>query len=116
MIKDKAKQQELEMLVGLITKQLRDYNVSSNLTQLKQDSIFALGAQMLYVGQALTELSGFKLEPASQDGRLIVSKIVALLEIATINPEIIGQFLTEPNGCPFDDASTKGNLKLEEAK
>lgn len=98
MIQDKQRQDELQMLVGLITKKLRDYNIGSNASQLRQDTIFGLGAQMLYVGQALTELSGFKLEPASMEGKLIVSKIVELKEMGTIKPiePIWGDHMTEP--------------------
>lgn len=107
---------EVKLAQNLLEQQLTKLK-GIQLTGGGNDEVFAIGAQLLYIGQALTEASGFKLEPATLEGRAVVSKIVALLEMHTINPEVIGQFVTEPtNGCPFDDAKTQENLMLEEAK
>lgn len=85
-----------------------------------KDEVFAIGAQLLYIGQALTEASGFKLEPATIEGRALVSKIVAFLEMHTINPEIIGQTITEPSeyfneGTPHNSMQVPGTMTEKEA-
>jgi hypothetical protein len=95
---DNTTKAEVAMLATVAANQLRDYKVNSaNYTLVNEPELFALGAQLLYVGQALTELSNFRLEPASIEGKVIVSKIVELLEMKTITPIVIGEHVTEPN-------------------
>jgi hypothetical protein len=94
---DNITKAEVAMLATNAATHLRNYTVNSaNFTLVNEQELFALGAQLLYVGQALTELSQFKLEPSSIEGKVIVSKIVELIEMKTINPVVIGQHITEP--------------------
>lgn len=48
---------------------------------------FALGAQLMYFGQKLTTESGFPLEPATIEAKVLLAKIVDLVSMPTINPE-----------------------------
>jgi len=57
---------------------------------------FALGAQIMYLGQRLTDLSGHTLNPVTTEGKVLLHNIVKLLEMPTI--EVIGQHVTEPAG------------------
>lgn len=81
--------QNIEQLEPIITQsiqQLEELQASSKryLNQPENAQLFATGAQLLYLGQALTEASGYKLEPASPETRLILSRVVSLLEMITI--------------------------------
>jgi hypothetical protein len=87
---------QIELNAQLISIQIAKYNA---LGQQKIDAAttFALGAQLLYFGQVLTELSNFKLEPATLEGRSIISKIVELAEMKTITAnQYLGECVVEP--------------------
>jgi hypothetical protein len=51
----------------------------------ENSDVFSLGAQLLYYGQKLTEISDYKLEPASLETRVLLTKITQLLEMETIS-------------------------------
>lgn len=81
--------QDLQQLDPIITQsieRLEELQASARgyWNQPENEQLFATGAQLLYLGQALTEASGYKLEPASPETRLILSRVVSLLEMITL--------------------------------
>lgn len=87
MITNKQNQEALTQYIEMATELLRQYKSSSNLHQLQDSSVFALGAQLMHVGQCLTQISGYKLEPPTVESRKTLSEIVRYLEMPTIEPK-----------------------------
>jgi hypothetical protein len=87
---------QIELTSQLLSTQIAKYT-ALGAQKIDSATTFALGAQLLYFGQMLTELSNFKLEPATLEGRQIISKIVELVELKTIEvPQQIGDSIIEP--------------------
>jgi hypothetical protein len=82
---------QIELTSQLLSTQIAKYT-ALGAQKIDSATTFALGAQLLYFGQMLTELSNFKLEPATLEGRQIISKIVELAEMKTITAN---QYLVE---------------------
>jgi hypothetical protein len=81
--------QNIEQLEPIITQsiqQLEELQAAAKgyWNQPENEQLFATGAQLLYLGQALTEASGYKLEPACQEVRALLTRVVSLLEIITV--------------------------------
>ena len=85
MIQSEQNQKALTQYIEMGTEILRQYKTSSNLHQLQDSSVFALGAQLMHIGQCLTQISGYKLEPPTLEGRKTLSEIVRHLEMQTLN-------------------------------
>lgn len=85
MIKNQQDQAALASYLELASSLIKENKQSSNIHQLQENSVFALGAQLMHIGQCLTELSGYKLEPATFEGKKVLSDIVRLLEMPTIS-------------------------------
>ncbi len=97
MINSQENQKALQQFIAMASQLVAEYKISSSLHQLQENSVFALGAQLMSIGQNLTQLSGFKLDPSTTEGKVMLHEIVRLMEMKTIQvPEIIGQHLTEP--------------------
>lgn len=84
MIQSEQNQKALAHYIEMGAEILRQYKTSSNLHQLQDSSVFALGAQLMHIGQCLTQISGFKLEPPTLESRKTLSEIVRYLEMPTI--------------------------------
>lgn len=85
MIKNQENQAALASYIELASTLIKEHKQSSNLHQLQENTVFALGAQLMHVGQCLTELSGYKLEPPTLESKMVLSEIVRLLEMPTIS-------------------------------
>ena len=85
MITNQTNQEALSQLIAEAQRQLSQYKFSSNVHQLQENTVFALGAQLMHIGQSLTAISGFKLEPGSEEYRKLLSDLVRLLEMPTLS-------------------------------
>lgn len=93
---DLEKRRQILLTTELLNSRVKQFNLSGA-SKFNDGEIFALGAQLLYLGQSLTELSNFKLEPATVESREILAKIVEGLNTNTILiSSKIGEHITEP--------------------
>jgi hypothetical protein len=85
MISNSNNQKALAEYVEHASLILREYKQATNVHQLQEESVFALGAQLMHIGQCLTSISGFKLEPPTLESRIVLTEIVRYLEMPTIS-------------------------------
>lgn len=85
MIRSEENQIALSRYIELASEILKEYKHASNLHQLQDSSVFALGAQLMHIGQCLTQISGYKLETPTLEGKKVLSDIVRHLEMPTIS-------------------------------
>ncbi len=88
--KDLAVSNAIEFIKRAINEYEAKKEINSN--DVTKEDAFSLGAQIMFIGQQITSISDFKLEPASIEGKVVLHEITKLFEMPTI-----GQHITEPN-------------------